>query len=126
MANAYVSVTSDVLDDGHYLVAVAQTGPDTADVDVEKWKLGGDYLQPCESDEAHSLTHVRVGSGGTVVTCKTTVTIVFMSITHDITMTLSKAGQAPSLTVEGQTYPLSAKDHADVDAFLKASNFPIG
>jgi hypothetical protein len=129
MTNAYVSVSSDVLDEGHYQVTLAQTGIDTASLDVRQWNTGSDISGNPDSDNSYALTMVR--THGTGLTC---VTSAFMQ-NPSIALTLSPAGDIPSVSLavthtwfnnETHDYPLSASDYADLQAFIVAAAFPLG
>lgn len=129
MTFAMVSVTSDVIDDGHYEVTLAQTGLDTADINIRKWTLGSDYTAAPASESSYNLASIRSRVGSFVCT-----TEAFLQ-TADITFSLSAPGMVPSVSVNvthtwfsnaDHVYPISAADYADVQAFLAAAAFPIG
>ena len=127
MSNAAVSFGASVLDDGDYQTVIAQTGPDTASIDIRKWATGADQSQPPASDAVYAAKNVRVL--GKMLSCD----VSEWFITDRVRIVLSGAGVTPSVSVSvsgiggfSKVFPLSQADHDAIAAFLVDASFPAG
>jgi len=128
MAYPAVSVNAEVYNVGHFQITLAQTGPDTANINVREWPPGLAIGVP-ESSQDYDVTNVRVDVAHDMITCQTK----SFFLTPVITFILSDMNRTPSVTIEithalfkngTTTYPISAEDRKALSDFLAAAQFP--
>ena len=132
MNAASLSITSDIQDDGHYVVTIVQTGPDTASLDIKEQPFGTPPSIPPHIENTYELTSVRA-TGDHL----TAVTSAAAGLQHpSIDIQLSQPGQIPSATLTvGHTWwsmsnftkvmVLTQAQRDQADAFLKSAKFPV-
>jgi hypothetical protein len=131
MAKVAFTASSDVLDDGHYVATVTQTGLDTASLFVQKWTLGADYTAPPASQDNYALINIRTNGN------KLTGYIAGepMGITPHWELDIAPPVNLPSMVLnitnalmwdQRLVLPISAADDAAGLKFVAAANFPLG
>jgi hypothetical protein len=130
--NAATVFEAEVLDDGKYRIALAQTGPDSLSADIEKWAVGADTSAPSADDTSEALSHVRV-RGDVLTADGPTFGFWLAKIVPKVTITLSPAGQTPSVHIvvtgtpmsnSDKAYPISQADHDAYAKFIADAKFP--